>query len=74
MNSNKKKIKKEKTTLPPFNLALKTIEERGFIQFDFGGKSDRKEFIIFSPFVNKDKKLTVAIRILKNGCYYISSF
>lgn len=57
MNSNKKKIKKEKTTLPPpFNLALKTFEERGFTQFDLGGKSGRKEFIILSPFVNKDKK------------------
>lgn len=50
------KTKKIFTTAPSFNLALKTLEERGFIQFDYGGKSGRKKFIILSPFVNKDKK------------------
>ncbi|MGE7942213.1 YfjI family protein [Lysinibacillus xylanilyticus] len=50
------KTKKIFTTAHPFNLALKTLEERGYIQFDFGGKSGRKEFIILSPFVNKNKK------------------
>ncbi|WP_339259846.1 YfjI family protein [Lysinibacillus sp. FSL K6-3209] len=50
------KTKKIFTTAPTFNLSLKILEERGFIQFDFGGKSGRKEFIILSPFVNKDKK------------------
>ncbi|MBK3497170.1 DUF3987 domain-containing protein [Viridibacillus sp. YIM B01967] len=51
------KTKKIFTTAPPFNLALKTLEERGFIQHDLGGKSGRKEFIILSPFVNQDKKI-----------------
>lgn len=50
------KTKKIFTTAPTFNLSLKILEERGFIQFDLGGKSGRKEFIILSPFVNKDKK------------------
>ncbi|TQR31709.1 DUF3987 domain-containing protein [Lysinibacillus sphaericus] len=49
------KTKKTFTTAAPFNLALKTLEERGFIQYEFGGKSGRKEFIILSPFVNQVK-------------------
>lgn len=51
------KTRKVFTTAPPFNLALKTLEERGFIQIDFGGKSGRKKFIVLSPFAKKDKKI-----------------
>lgn len=49
------KTKKIFTTAPPFKLALKVLEERGFIQFDYGGKSGRQELIVLSPFVKKFK-------------------
>lgn len=42
------KTRKIFTTATSFILALKTLEERDFLQFDYGGKSGRKNYYVIT--------------------------